>query len=87
MEANICRGGVWGIVTVALGICSWSLAAARQQPATPPRIGFLGAMSEVGHRGPLEAFRQGLRELGYVEGKNLVVEFRWTEGTEAGTYV
>ena len=51
-----------------------------QQPARIPRIGYLSASSasEVSPRA--EAFRQGLRELGYVEGKNLVIEFRYAEG-------
>ena len=44
------------------------------------RIGFLGAVTATGYAGQLEALRQGLRDLGYVEGKNLVIEYRWAEG-------
>src|SRR5262245_5096446 len=45
-----------------------------QQPTKIPRIGYLGAVpSSAWH----EAFRQGLRDLGYVEGKNIVIEWRW----------
>jgi len=44
------------------------------------RIGFLGPSSAAGIASRLEAFRAGLRDLGYVEGKNLVIEFRWAEG-------
>jgi len=48
-----------------------------QQPAKVPRIGYL-AGSATNPR--IDAFRQGLRELGYVEGKNIVIEWRYTEG-------
>ncbi|HEY7220993.1 MAG TPA: hypothetical protein VH985_21650, partial [Candidatus Binatia bacterium] len=49
-----------------------------QQPTKVPRIGVLRTGS---HSDPLiDAFRQGLRELGYIEGKNVFVEYRWAEG-------
>jgi ABC-type uncharacterized transport system substrate-binding protein len=51
-----------------------------QQPKNVPRIGFLGATSPSTISTRVEAFRQGLRELGYVEGKNIVIEHRWAEG-------
>jgi putative ABC transport system substrate-binding protein len=43
------------------------------------RIGFLGATSPKGYASQLQAFRGGLRDLGDVEGRNLVIEFRWAE--------
>jgi putative tryptophan/tyrosine transport system substrate-binding protein len=52
-----------------------------QQPAKPPRIGFIMADSS-GPDPRVDAFRQGLRELGYVEGKNIAVEYRFAEGKE-----
>jgi putative ABC transport system substrate-binding protein len=54
--------------------------ALAQQPKKVPRIGYLiaGSLSAISAR--IEAFRQGLRELGYVEGKNIVVEWRSVEG-------
>jgi putative ABC transport system substrate-binding protein len=56
-----------------------SEAAAAQQPTKIPRIGFLsGSLSGGATR--IEAFRQGLRELGYVEGKNIIIEWRYSEG-------
>jgi putative ABC transport system substrate-binding protein len=56
-----------------------SEAAAAQQPTKIPRIGFLGgSLSATATR--VEAFRQGLRELGYVEGKNIIIEWRYAEG-------
>ena len=50
-----------------------------QQPTTVPRIGFLGTASPSIISARLEAFRQGLRELGYVEGKSILIEYRWAE--------
>ena len=50
-----------------------------QQPTKIPRIGFLGTASPSIISARIEAFRQGLRELGYVEGKNIVVEYRYAE--------
>ena len=51
-----------------------------QQPAMPRRIGFLGATSPSTIATRLDAFRDGLRKLGYVEGKNIVIEYRYAEG-------
>src|SRR5262249_15962928 len=60
-----------------LALC---LPVAAQQPKKVPRIGFLGVTSPSTIAARIEAFRQGLRELGYVEGKNIVIEYRWAEG-------
>src|SRR5438093_713565 len=51
-----------------------------QQPGKVPRIGYLGLNSPSVNSARIEAFRQGLRELGYVEGKNIVIEWRHHEG-------
>jgi len=51
-----------------------------QQPTKVPRIGFLATVSPSTISDRVEAFRQGLRELGYVEGKNIVIEWRYGEG-------
>jgi putative ABC transport system substrate-binding protein len=57
-----------------------SLAARAQQP-TRPVVGFFGGDSPNFWTAELlRAFRQGLKETGYVEGQNLVIEYRWTEG-------
>ena len=48
--------------------------AEAQQPGKVPRIGYLGLTSPSANSARIEAFRQGLRELGYVEGKNIVIE-------------
>jgi ABC-type uncharacterized transport system substrate-binding protein len=51
-----------------------------QQPKKIPHIGFLSGVSPSVNAARVEAFRQGLRELGYVEGKNIVTEYRFAEG-------
>src|SRR5215813_4165662 len=58
-----------------------SFHAGAQQPKKVPRIGFLAVQGDSSNPGPwVEAFQQGLRELGYTEGKNIVVEYRYIEG-------
>ena len=57
------------------------LPAAAQQPKKIPRIGYLNITSPSASNLRAEAFRQGLRELGYAEGKNIVMEYRSAEGT------
>src|SRR6478609_9481760 len=58
----------------------WPLAARTQPTGKVARIGFLGSATAVGSAKSVEAFRTGLRDLGYVEGKNIVIEFQWAEG-------
>jgi len=54
--------------------------AEAQQPKKVARIGFLAAATRTGYQHLTGAFLQGLRELGYVEGQNIVIEYRWAEG-------
>ena len=59
---------------------AWALGVQAQQPANAPRIGFLSALDYAAFPSRIDAFRQGLRELGYIEGKNIIVEYRWADG-------
>jgi ABC-type uncharacterized transport system substrate-binding protein len=70
------------ILFFALGgmLSALSFPAHAQQPTQVPRIGFLAALSPSAISDRVEAFRQGLRELGYVEGKNIVIEWRYADG-------
>ena len=68
-----------------LALCSVLLAPGyrvQAQPTGIPRIAYLGATSLTANAARVEAFRQGLRELGYVEGKNIVIELRSAEGEQ-----
>jgi putative ABC transport system substrate-binding protein len=59
---------------------AWPLAAPAQQAGKVPRIGFLGSASPAGSAKAVDAVRMGLRDFGYVEGRHIVIEFRWAEG-------
>ena len=70
-----------GVVLATVILAFFHLAAA-QQAKKVPRIGFLTTVSLSTISARIEAFREGLRELGYVEGKNIVIEWRSGEGKE-----
>jgi putative tryptophan/tyrosine transport system substrate-binding protein len=67
------------VVAIAVGLCTWSLSADAQQPTKVPRVGILSdeIRSSVEW---YEPFAQGLRDLGYVEGRNIAFDRRYAEG-------
>jgi putative tryptophan/tyrosine transport system substrate-binding protein len=73
------RAAVPSILVVVVLLALGGIVEA-QQAKEVPRIGFLGFTSLSAIAARIEAFRQGLREFGYVEGKNIVVEYRSAEG-------
>jgi ABC-type uncharacterized transport system substrate-binding protein len=67
-------------ILIAVVLLAFRVAVEAQQPKKVPRIGYLSVSSPSAMSTRTEAFRQGLRELGYVEGKNIVIEWRSAEG-------
>jgi putative ABC transport system substrate-binding protein len=69
-------------ITLLGGAAAWPLAARAQQPERMRRIGFMvtGSLQSPEQRAMIEAFQQGLRERGYVDGQNIVIEYRSADG-------
>jgi putative tryptophan/tyrosine transport system substrate-binding protein len=69
-------------ITLLGGAAAWPFAARAQQAAKVARIGHLDLGPASARASRVEALRAGLRDLGYVEGKNIVIEFRWADGIQ-----
>jgi putative tryptophan/tyrosine transport system substrate-binding protein len=69
-------------ITLLGGAAAWPFAARAQQPAKVARIGHLDLGPASARARRVEALRGGLRDLGHVEGKDIVIEFRWAETVE-----
>src|SRR3954469_16093737 len=67
------------IIALVAGAASWPLAAGAQQSA-PPVIGFLSSRAPEESAAVVAAFRRGLGEAGFLEGRNVAITFRWAEG-------
>src|SRR5215470_9088112 len=67
-------------ITLTSGAAAWPLAARAQQPLKT--IGFLGASTRSAEAQWIAAFLQRLRELGWIEGRTIAIEYRWAEGSE-----
>jgi putative ABC transport system substrate-binding protein len=67
-------------ITIVGGAAVWPLVARAQQPTKIARIGILGLASAAGAAPYVDAVRSGLRDLGYIEGKNLIIEYRFGDG-------
>ena len=74
------------IVAFGAGVLAVPFASFAQQRGKVWRVGFLGVESPPDLATRIEALRAGLRELGYVEGKDLIFEFRWAEGRSEATH-
>ena len=70
------------LLCLALLILASVFSAEAQQPKKVSRIGVLSGGTASSNASRIEAFRQGLRDLGYVEGQNVTIEYRYTEGLD-----
>src|SRR6516164_444201 len=68
------------LATLLGGAAAWPLAARAQQPGTLPTIGYLGSATPATQGQLVAAFVQRLRELGWIEGRTIAIEYRWAEG-------
>ena len=67
-------------ITLLGGAAAWPLAAHAQQPGKLPTIGYLSGGDLISQRAQVDAFVQRLRELGWIEGRTVAIEYRWGEG-------
>src|SRR6266511_3734859 len=74
MSKKVVGLAIWAV------LLALSFPAGAQQAKKIPRIGFLASVSASSDSDRIEAFRLGLRELGYVEGQNVTIEYRWADG-------
>ena len=77
-EMNVRAATLCGCII--LGLLAAPPATPAQHPAKVPRIGYLAGESPGTRSHLLDAFREGLSDLGWVEGQNIVIEYRWAEG-------
>src|SRR5262245_35342436 len=68
------------IALLGSGVAGWPLAAGAQQPGKLPTIGYLGATTPSAESQRVAALVQRLRELGWIESRNLAIEYRYAEG-------
>jgi hypothetical protein len=67
-------------ITLLGSAAAWPLAARAQTSGKTYRIGFLGVFSYAEYKRQVDALLMGLRQLGYEQGKNIVIHYRWAEG-------
>src|SRR5437762_2116080 len=79
MMRAMSKAGVLSILFVVV-LLAVAVIAEAQQPSKVPKIGFLVGPSRSFFASRMESFQQGLHSLGYIEGKNIVIEYRYAEG-------
>src|SRR5262245_50569263 len=69
-------------ITLIGGAAAWPLPMSAQQSGKVPRIGFLGLGTASNYAPRVEGLRAGLRDLNYIDGKNVIIEFRWADNVD-----
>jgi putative ABC transport system substrate-binding protein len=69
-----------GLLTIFVTLAACGTVARAQQPKKVPRIGYLSAIEPASESTRSEAILKGLRDLGYIEGQNIAIEYRYSEG-------
>ena len=72
-------------ILLAGSAITWKQATLARDGPNIPRVGYLGTNIGPASLPPIEAFREGLRQLGYTEGQNIIVEYRWARGPADAT--
>ena len=67
-------------ILLAGSAVTWKQATLARDGPKIPRVGYLGTNIGPASLPPIEAFREGLRQLGYTEGQNIIIEYRWVRG-------
>jgi putative ABC transport system substrate-binding protein len=80
-QRSVFKGSIF-VYTLGVLLLALCASAEAQQPKKVPRIGYLSGGSPTTNPMRDEAFKQGLRALGYVEGQNILIEYRWAEGKD-----
>ena len=71
-----------GIVALVVTFAMWGVVATAQQPKKVSRMGYLSSLDPARESSRAQAIRLALRELGYVEGQNIAIEYRYAEGKQ-----
>ena len=77
------RSTCLGLVIALFGMAAfWATAAAQSTADKVPRVGVLGVTSPAGYARQIAAMREGFRELGHIDGRNILIDFQWADGRD-----
>ena len=87
MTGNVCAMRKAGVLSILFAVVLFAVGVTveAQQPKKVPRIGYLSPFDPATESTRSEPFRLALRELGYIEGQNIAIEYRYAEGSQIGS--